>query len=414
MCLTACTRVRGSPERSRSAGPRTLGGAWNRLHRIARSLAVLFLPALLVLATVSPCAGADGGALTIKVRAEGFAEGQGSGARAEALALAEEAAVMTLIEDLVPPRWLDSLDAVYAQLTSYVRTSRPVEIDRLPEGTNVYAEVYIHVQQLRRDLAASIFAELPVKPRVVFLVGEHVDAVRDWHIGSEGYAVSALSRHYASAGFEVVDADSLEGYVAEDLMRRHSGGIAGLGLFGRDIGADIVLRGNSRCALKRVSGSQNAVDFHASLRVELINVIGGSLLETFSSEARVSSAEPALGARQAVEDAVVKVIRDAMVTTVLGFVSAPRERSYLLRVSVPARGAWRGRIGRELRKRLRGATVHDLQHRARESRFQVEYEGDLGDLVHTLSDSGYEGFTLEVRSAAGRDVHVSVVVPEEN
>lgn len=343
---------------------------------------------------------------TVKVRADGFAEGEGRVAQAAALTAAEHVAVELVVLDLVGDRWLDRLDAVFAQTDVYVRTSRPLDVRRDADGVSVRAEVYVYDQQLRRDIAAVLFNVLPAKPRVAVLMGEQIDRYRNW-TAAQGAAQRFFEGRFRDAGFIIVDAAAQ--YSAEVLMEYQSASPRQLAGFGRDAGADIVVRGDATAAVESPPGAVNVDRVSAKVEVDVVRPNDGLVVERFESQASVNSPDPGMGGEQAIEDAAGKIVQDVLVSSVLAFATAPPPDDFIVTVRLPSEGPWLTRARKGIGERFPKARLQDLHHKPGEARFRVALDVPLSTLVHGLTDQGFDDFAFVTERAAGRELDVELV-----
>ncbi len=347
---------------------------------------------------------------TIKVRADGYAEGSGPRARAEALSMAEAEAFDILLHELVPKKYANKLTPIVDILHSYIRTSRPIQYETVPGGTTVFAEVYLYEQQLKRDIASILTRDLTSKPNVLLLMAEELGGVSKWSVASPGSAEQEIA-----AKFEVVDFIMLD---REDLRRRYSakelagvvlGGREKIAHLGRENRVDIVVVGQAVSKLQEGSTTGNAARFHGHVSIDIVRATDGAYLESLEAEAVVASASPAMGGKQALVDATHKVAKDALVAVVLGFISEPKAKSIWLTVDVPDEGIWLSKVLRDIKKALSGKKVEELRHSGSALRFRISYEGTLKKLVDTLTQLEPEGYSLKVVEAAGKELKLNVV-----
>lgn len=343
---------------------------------------------------------------SIKVQAEGFAEGRGRSAEAAALADAERAAVDLAAFDIAGERWVDALDAVFAQRGLYVRTSRPLDTFREGEGVRVRAEVYVYTGQLRRDIAAVLFDAFPSKPVVAVLFGESIDGYRGWTVG-EGAAQRFFVDRFGEAGFVVADSGSK--YTSEALMEYQAGTSRQIAGFGRDVRADLVLRGDVTAELEPQEGAVNVNRVLAKIDLDLIRPADAVVVERFESAAAVNSPNPRMGGEQAIDDAAGKIVQEVLVSAVLAYASQPPSSDFVVSVRLPASGPWLTRARNGIRERFPKAQLEDLYHAPGEARFRITLDAPLSKLVHGLTDRSFEDFQLATQRAVGRELDLELI-----
>lgn len=365
---------------------------------------------LLALAPIGPglfvfqaCAEDDG---SVRIRADGYAEGQGRTAEAAALADAEFTAVEVAVLDIVGDEWLDEVTAVFAQHATYIRTARPLEVDRAGDGVRVRAEVYVYTGQLRRDIAALLFNALPVKPAVAVLFGEQIQDYRNWTVG-DGAAQRYFAKRFQDAGFNVVDVST--GYSAETLMAYQSGNARQLAGFGREARADIVVRGDATAQVDIQAGAVNVRRVTAKLEVDLVRSGDGLVVERFEATASVNSPDPGMGGEQAIEDAATRIVQDILVSAVIADATQPPPTDFIVSVQLPTDGPWLTRARKGIGERLPQAQLFDLHHSPGHAKFRVALDVSLSSLVHGLTDEPFAEFQLVTQRAVGRELDLELV-----
>lgn len=343
---------------------------------------------------------------TVRIRADGFAEGQGRTAEASALSDAELVALELAIIDIVGDKWFDRLDAVFAQSDTYVRTSRPLETVRTADGVQVRAEVHVYDGQLRRDIAAVLFNALPAKPAVVFLLGEQIEGYRNWSVG-EGAAQRFFYNRFEDAGFTVLDTAAR--YTPENLLAYQAGGPQQVAGFGRDIRADIVVRGDVTAQVESQPGVMSVNRVSAKLEIDIIRPSDGLVVERFESNATVNSPDAGMGGEQAIDDAAMKIVQDVLVGSVIAYATQPPPADFIVRVSLPREGPWLTRARNGIKERFPKAQLQDLQHSPGEARFRVTLDDALSTLVHGLTDAAFDDFQLVTEQAVGRELDLELV-----
>lgn len=350
----------------------------------------------------------DARGATTKVRADGFGEGEGRAAEAAALADAEAAAVELVISDAVGEQWIGKLDAIEAQLHDYVRTSRPIESVAVAGGVEILAEVYVYEAQLRRDIAAVLFRSLPVKPAIVVLLGEQIESYREWSV-VDGLARAFFEKRFRDAGFDVIDpVTSTNRYAPEDLLEYQSGTTGAVAAFGRDVGADIVVRGKAAANGEAQAGAQNVDRMTAKVELDVIRPVDGIVLEHFEMEAVVSGPDPAMSGEEAIEDAASRIVQDVLVASVIGFANQPPPDDFIVTVYLPLDGPWLTRVRNGIVDRFSEARLEDLRHAPGVARLRVTLDVDLSALVHGLTDAPFDSFRLTTRRAAGRELELEL------
>lgn len=343
---------------------------------------------------------------TVKVRADGYAEGTGRSAESAALAEAEKVAVEVVVSDIVGDRWLEELDAVFAQSAEYVRTSRPIDVDRKEVAVQVRAEVYVFEGQLRRDIAAVLFNAFPAKPSVVVLFGEQIAGYRNWTVG-EGAAQRLFEKRFQEAGFLVLPTDAR--YSAEELLQQQSGGPGAMADFGLGVGADIVIRGDATAQEESEAQGINVSRVGATVNLDVIRPNDGAVIEKFESNAVVNGADAGMGGEQAIEDACTAIIQDVLVASVLAHATQPPPEDFLVSVSLPAEGPWLTRVRNGIGERFPMARLQDLYHSVGHARFRIGIDSTLSALVHGLTDTRFDDFSLVTQRAVGRELDLELV-----
>lgn len=343
---------------------------------------------------------------SVKVRADGFAPGEGRSAEATALADAELAAVDLAILNIVGDRWMDRLDSVYTQSDSYVRTSRPLETVRTADGVQVRAEVYVYEPQLRRDIAAVLFNSLAAKPAVAVLLGEQIEGYRNWTVG-DGAAQRYFEKRFRDAGFEVVDTASR--YTAEVLMEYQAGSPNRIAGFGRDARVEIVIRGDVTAETESPAGMVNVNRVSAKLEIDVIRPSDGLVVERFESAAAVNSPDARMGGEQAIEDGAAKIIQDVLVSSMIAYATQPPPADFVVSVRLPTEGPWLTRARNGIGARFPKAQLFDLHHSPGQAKFRIALDISLSALVHGLTDSAFDDFQLLTKRAVGRELDLELV-----
>ena len=106
----------------------------------------------------------------IKIRSEGYAQGDGPRARDAAEQDAKRQALLIWLDALLGEVIEQDFAPILDRVDSYAQSSRIVELKHEDAGTRVIVEVYVREWPLRVDVAALLAPMLLSPPRVVLLL----------------------------------------------------------------------------------------------------------------------------------------------------------------------------------------------------------------------------------------------------
>jgi hypothetical protein len=120
--------------------------------------------------------------------------------------------------------------------------------------------------------------------------------------------------------------------------------------------------------------------------------------------AAVSSVDAMEGALQATRDACAKITPDVTVSAVLTVLGTRQDERVLLVLESPGSVSRVQELVRQLEEGLGAGQVETLLANESLARLRVTYDGPMLDFVDYLSTGDYEGKTLTVHRAVGREV----------
>lgn len=353
----------------------------------------------LSLAAVQPCSPAAAIPGVLKIRAEGFAPGQGARARLDAEADAKKQAILIWIDSVLGEISLEPFAPILERAGEYAQSSRIVELNHDGAGTHAVVEVYIREWPLRVDLAALLMPMLHAPPRVALLIVQEDPSHEGPRFGEGAKAVEVLAESLRMRGFHVEEASAIrERYTKRELLTYLRGGQSAIAKFGRENGVDVVIAGNILATVRLENQRAQTLRARATVALDVVGAEDGRLYESTSTEAEVSCRVAADGARMAMEDALYKARDATAVAAVLASASSSAvQPGFELRIENPH--DWREveSVAAHLRGVAGVSGVDVLRAQAGSGIMRFQYDGKISRLVEALSMPLPNGQSIEPR-----------------
>lgn len=342
----------------------------------------------------------------IKIRSEGYAQGDGPRARDAAELDAKRRALLIWLDSLLGEASEEDFAPILDRVDAYAVSSRIVELKHENAGTQVIVEVYVHEWRLRVDAAALLLPMLSSPPRVVLLIAEEGPGNAVPIFGEEGRAVKALAKSLRARGIDVEDAAKLrERYTRRELSTYLRGGHLSIAKFGREYGVDVVIAGSVVAVTRLENSAGSTLRTRATLRLSVIRSEDAVLYDLIETEAEVSSLLAADGARIAIEDATYKG-RDAAAVAVVLAAARSTVKSAKVELHLDNPRDWREveQVAARLRAYEGVREVDVMRARTGTGIIRFAYSGKMSALVDGLTRPFPGGRDIEARRVVGRDM----------
>lgn len=371
----------------------------NQTRQRPRPSAYALRAARITLLAILLCAPSSYGNPTdevVKIHAEGFAPGHGSGASTRAIAAAEKDAVTLFLGTLLGAQDLAAAKPILDRAKAYIRSTRVIKLERTDGGTHMSVEVYLFNQALRNDLAALLFPRLPKPPRVLIFVTDRIGAGASMSIREVGTAEKALIDAFRDTGFETVDSQALRTrYTSAELLERLRGGHEAAGKFGRENGADVVILGEATARIEAQGAPGRIGRCRASVDLRVIRAANGEPLDARRAEAAVHGNNLRECAAIAIRDAAKKLEKTIMVAATLAMAGAPSENSMSLTIQAPTNRRDVEHIVEILALEPEVHAVELLRIEPDSALIRLDYSGKMSTLVKRLASPNENGAYLE-------------------
>ena len=342
----------------------------------------------------------------IKIRAEGFAQGDGPRARDAAELDAKRRALLIWLDSLLGEVSEEDFAPILYRVDAYAQSSRIVELKHEDAGTRVIVEVYVREWPLRVDVAALLVPMLSSPPRVVLLIAEQGPGNVVPNFGEEGRAVRALAKSLRARGIEVEDAARLrERYTQRELSTYLRGGLQSIAKFGRENGADVVIAGNMVAVTRVENSTGSTLRARATLQLSVVRSEDATLYDSIATEAEVTCLVAEDGARMAIEDATYKGTDAVAVAAVLA-AARPSAKTAEVELRLDNPRDWREveQVAERLRAFEGVREVDVMRARTGTGIIRFTYSGKMSPLVDDLTRPFPGGRDLETRRVIGREM----------
>lgn len=352
----------------------------------------------------------------VKIRAEGYAPGDGPRARDAAEVDAKRRALLIWLESVLGEVSEEDFAPILDRVDGYAQASRIVELKHEDAGTRVIVEVYVREWPLRVDTAALLVPMLRSAPRVVLLIAEEGPANAAPIFGPEGTALKALAKSLRARGIDVEDAAKLrERYTKRELLTYLHGGLPSIAKFGRENRADVVIAGKVIATARVENPAGPTLRVRATLQLSVVRSEDAVLYDSIATEAEVTCRVAEEGARMAIEDATYKARDAAAVAAVLSAARPPaRTAGVELRLDNPR--DWREveQVAARLRAFEGVREVDVMRAQIGTGIIRFEYSGKMSALVEDLKRPFPGGRNVEARRVVDREMLYTFVNASPN
>ena len=345
----------------------------------------------------------------VRVRQEARAPGVGGAARVEAVAAAQKAVFVHMLESILGEDEATRLIPLLGNPARYLHSTRVLREDYADGATMVEIEAFVRATDLRNHAAALVIRRLPLPPKALVLAAEQIGDDRPV-VTEDATAYRVLCEALSENHIAIADASKVrERYAAAELIRRIRGDLDTARRFAQENLVDVVLLVHARAQAEPDERGTNVSRNQATVTVRLFRSRDGKLLEAATATAAVYGADPREGGALAIEDACTKVRHAIVVAAILEGVDAPAQDNII--VTIKAVGS-RARL-REIRAALSEyapvKAVDELYYSEEEARFRVQCDGPMGPLVDHLAKRDYPGFALDTRLVVAQTMTFAVV-----
>jgi hypothetical protein len=345
----------------------------------------------------------------LKVRATGEVTGVGAAALNQAIDQALKASVRQVLLDLTGEANLPALAPLHNSPAQYIQSVRVLSQGSKGETTTVEVDALILDQALKIDVVDLLSPVVPSSVHILALVAESPEG-RPLEVSRSGVTQRTLARILTERQLPYLPLEEvLPQYDRTHLAGQVSGETEAAARLARENLCSLAIVGVGRADVKPAVGAANLLHCTADVSVRIITAHDAKLVGYHEDTASVDSMDALEGAKQALEDACLK-LRDRITTdTVLASLTVKPQHGVIITIpgeTTPETYAvintWlRGHHGDEaIEAHLPGPT---------RSRFTLQHTGALADLVKSLDNQAVEGVTLRVEQVVGNEITLRVI-----
>lgn len=377
---------------------------------------------VLALSLFMPLAAGEAGEL---VTADGFAaihNGNTVIARDkavdDALRKAVEQAVGTMVSsDTMTESYKVIHDKILARTTGYIEKYKI--LSERPEGDiyRVRVQAEVGKADLTSDLSALGLLHVMVeKPKVMVIIDEKVGGLYGT-TGSEGVgqAESTIIEKLISAGFNVVDADTVRANISRDkALRILEGDNNAAAAEGLKYGAQVVISGKafSKNAGGKLYGT-NMQSIQATMQARVIKADTAKVIASKSSTGTQVHIDEMQGGALAIKEASEKLADELIDMIVKQWSGEVYGRSQEITVMINGLVSYRhlAAIKKHLEKDTQGVkAVHQRSFAGGVAELSLDYGGKSSNIADDLANRKFTGFRLEPTNVTPNRIDVKAVL----
>ncbi len=375
-----------------------------------RLVALLLVFNLLLFAQAVSGTEASALADCLRVRHEISVDGVGDAGRTVAIAAAEQAVVLEVLDSIVGGARMASVALLADRTDHYISRTDVLRHEQAGDRTTVEVEVYVKHAALRYQAAALLLRTMHFPPVVAVIVAEQVTSEMAFSVTAAGIAQTCLSAGLRDAHVNLADTGGIRvGFEQSDLVARIRGDLEAAGAFARRFEADVVVMGEAVSVEEVLERGANVVKNKATVTVRVFSPRDGVLLDANSQEAVVHSALALDGATQAIQDACAKLLGEGVVTTVLSATASKPQDLVSVTIMSPGQRIHMDVIEDALAGVAGVLSLEETYFSAEQACLRLNYAGSMSRIVEALAGLQPAGFSLEVHQVVDRDMTVRVV-----
>jgi hypothetical protein len=352
------------------------------------------------------CASAHAGEEELfSVRAEGYADGIGAGARDAAVANAKREVVEEVIKSLVVSGDLEPLRPMLRNAANYIQRCEVIRADQSGDSTRVEVEAYVLEKALRQDVAALTFPRLPQPPHVLLLVGEKLPRDQIVAVPDAGLAETVLREGLERLKLQVAGSETLgQTFTQAQLIETVTGGVEAGQRFTLANNADAVVVGAAVVTVEGSDAGNNVRRCRATAELRIYRGYDGKMMDSLTASAVVGSLSPEEGSDQAVRDVCAKLVNETAVSAILTVLGTQASDAVVLTLDNPGSRQRFEELVTRIEVELHLDEIEELYYSDTRARLRVRYDGPIAYLVDVLSAGRYAGKKIEPQRVVGRDM----------
>lgn len=365
---------------------------------------MLFL-LLLCLGGVAPVSFSDEEVLTERV--EGFADGVGLAARAQAIRNAQEEVIEKLLRSMVASGDLAPFRAILRSAPAYVRGYDLLTHRAAGDTTRIEIDAHVPLRPLQQDVAAIMLPRLKDPPSVLLVIGEQIGDDQMLGVPDFGIAETSLRKSLENLRIEVAGVDSLGTvYSHTQLIEVVNGDVQKGQDFALANAHDVTVIGTAKTTLEAGAPGTNVSRVQAAILLRVHRRGDGKLMETLSDTAAVSGTDAMTIGEQAVQDACTALLAPVAVAAVLSVLGSPAPDKVVLVAAHPGTRERLDALKYLLESEGYADEIEELLFAPELARLRFRYDGPMLPLVNLIGAHLYAGQILEVQSVVDREMHL--------
>ncbi len=361
------------------------------------------------------------GQTTETVEAEGVAtilQGNTDIARDKAIVDAQRKAVEQAVgvlmssESLVENYDLVS-DRILTQSAGYIQQYDIVNEDKTDTEYRVTIRAVIGVGSLETDLQAiQHLIRQKGNPRMMFLVEESIEGVRDAGIssGDMSQAETSLVQAFLDAGFEVVDSATVTANINRDqALKAVEGDAVAAAALGNQYGADVIITAKVAASSGDKILNTSMKSHQAAITAKVVRADTGAIIASAREQGKHAHIDDMAGGIAAIEEAAQQ-LADTMIPRILEQWRQDIQTSTTIQLMVSnVSFSQLKTLKMVLKDEIRGVKeVYQRSFQSNISRLDVDIQSTTAMMADELFSKEFDGFTIEITGMTENRIDLTI------